>query len=360
METDREVYRLAMRARAAGLSDVFDTHEPHELRAALGRARRRRRRGSPSSTTSCRSTAGAPRRPATSGVPSWIEDNTIPLGLVKTFLKKDDDHDFEAAARNAMAEREEAIENARTGLTREEQAVFDAGLQSNQEANFPWWQDDHNYYIDLKVMLPLRWGCQELARRENADHTRRHALPVLAGAHGRRRRPHALPGRAEEPGRRAPPVLRPLARPAQRDAQGAGHDPRGRRGPDPHRDLRAEPGVDQGRAEPRRRQADGDEGRRRGQGHRPRHRPRPAVLRRDAPPRARLDPGLRVDVAELDAGVRQDRGRGLRRRRHALARRDRRPRVRRPDRDRAGRRHDLDRATATRSRWTAPPARSRS
>ena len=102
-------------------------------------------------------------------MPSWIEDNTIPLGLIKTFLKKDDEHDFEAAARNAMAEREAAIENARTGLTREEQAVFDAGLQSNQEANFPWWQDDHNYYIDLKVMLPLRWGCQELARR-NADH----------------------------------------------------------------------------------------------------------------------------------------------------------------------------------------------
>jgi pyruvate,water dikinase len=104
------------------------------------------------------------------GVPSWIEDNTIPLGLVKTFLKRDDAHDFSRAAANAMAEREEAIENARSGLTREEQAVFDAGLRSNQEANFPWWQDDHNYYIDLKVMLPLRWGCQELATRQGADH----------------------------------------------------------------------------------------------------------------------------------------------------------------------------------------------
>ena len=54
-------------------------HEPHELRAALVRARRRRRRsGSPTSTTSCRSTATARRPPATSGVPSWIEDNTDP------------------------------------------------------------------------------------------------------------------------------------------------------------------------------------------------------------------------------------------------------------------------------------------
>ncbi|MCW2633060.1 MAG: PEP-utilizing protein mobile region, partial [Pseudonocardia sp.] len=35
--------------------------------------------------------------------------------------------------------------------------------------NFPWWQDDHNFYIDLKVMLPLRRACQELAGRVGAD-----------------------------------------------------------------------------------------------------------------------------------------------------------------------------------------------
>ena len=48
--------------------------------------------------------------------------------------------------------------------------MFDGGLAANQAANFPWWQDDHNFYIDLKVMLPLRRACQELARRVEADH----------------------------------------------------------------------------------------------------------------------------------------------------------------------------------------------
>ena len=48
--------------------------------------------------------------------------------------------------------------------------MFDGGLAANQAANFPWWQDDHNFYIDLKVMLPLRHACQELARRVGADH----------------------------------------------------------------------------------------------------------------------------------------------------------------------------------------------
>jgi phosphohistidine swiveling domain-containing protein len=47
--------------------------------------------------------------------------------------------------------------------------VFDAGLAACRAANFPWWQDDHNYYIDLKVSLPMRWACQEIAARVGAD-----------------------------------------------------------------------------------------------------------------------------------------------------------------------------------------------
>ncbi len=169
METDRLLYDLALRARAAGLEPVFEAHEGGQLRDALAR------HGGAASVWLTEFDAFLQvygfRAEATCdvGVPSWIEDNTIPLNLVKTFLQRQDSHDFERASRNALAEREEAIENARAGLTREEQAVFDAGLTSNQEANFPWWQDDHNYYIDLKVMLPLRWGCQELANRVRAD-----------------------------------------------------------------------------------------------------------------------------------------------------------------------------------------------
>ncbi|MHA6793668.1 PEP-utilizing enzyme [Pseudonocardia bannensis] len=170
METDRELYKLAIKARQAGLSDVFADNEPPQLREALSR-----HGGSASQWLTDFDDflqIYGYRQEATCdvGLPSWIEDNQIPLGLIKTFLLKKEDHDFEAAARNAIAEREAAIDAARTGLTKEEQAVFDAGLASNQAANFPWWQDDHNYYIDLKVMLPLRWTCQELANRVGADH----------------------------------------------------------------------------------------------------------------------------------------------------------------------------------------------
>jgi phosphohistidine swiveling domain-containing protein len=170
MELDRELYKLSVKARQAGLAQVFADNEPAQLRAALSA-----QGGSASQWLTdfddflqvygWRSDATCDV-----GLPSWVEDPTNPLGMVKTFLLKDTDHDFEAAARNALAERDAAIDAARSGLTREEQAVFDGGLAANQAANFPWWQDDHNFYIDLKVMLPLRHACQELARRVEAEH----------------------------------------------------------------------------------------------------------------------------------------------------------------------------------------------
>jgi len=170
MELDRELYGLAIKARRAGLSGTFADHEPGELRAALSA-----HGGSAAQWLTDFDDFLAVyghRQDATCdvGLPSWIEDNTNPLGMVKTFLLKQDDHDFTAAARNALDERDEAIDTARSGLTREEQAVFDGGLAANRAANFPWWQDDHNFYIDLKVMLPLRHACQELAARVGADH----------------------------------------------------------------------------------------------------------------------------------------------------------------------------------------------
>jgi len=169
METDRGLADLAKKARAAGLREVFESHDGGSVRAALSA-----HGGSASQWLTDLDDflqVFGHRQEATCdvGVPSWLEDNTIPLDMIRSFVLKETDHDFEAAARNAMAEREAAIETARSGLTKEEQEVFNGGLASNLDANFPWWQDDHNYYIDLKVMIPLRRVCQELADRVGAE-----------------------------------------------------------------------------------------------------------------------------------------------------------------------------------------------
>jgi pyruvate, water dikinase len=169
METDRELHALAAKARRAGLGEVFANTERGGLRAALSARGGPAGRWLPDFDDFLQVYGHRQEAPGDVGAPCWLEDAEIPLGLIKTFLREDRDHDFEAASRAAVAEREAAIVAARAGLTREEQAVFDGGLAANRAANFPWWQDDHNFYIDLKVMLPLRRLCQELARRVGAD-----------------------------------------------------------------------------------------------------------------------------------------------------------------------------------------------
>ena len=90
MELDRELYGLAIKARRAGLSEVFADHEPARLRAALSA-----HGGSASQWLTDFDDFLAVyghRQDATCdvGLPSWIEDNTNPLGMVKTFLLKED------------------------------------------------------------------------------------------------------------------------------------------------------------------------------------------------------------------------------------------------------------------------------
>lgn len=169
METDRALWDLTAKVRAAGLEGVFASTEAEQLPAAL-------RQHGGSAGTWLRDfddflevygwrTEGS----CDIALPSWMEDPTPALGMIKTFLQKDEVHDFAKARTAALEERDAAVDRARGTLTAEEQEVFDGGLASCRAANFPWWQDDHNYYLDLKVSLPMRWACQEIATRVGAD-----------------------------------------------------------------------------------------------------------------------------------------------------------------------------------------------
>ena len=170
METDRELWKLARAAKQAGLADTFASTEPRDLAATLDALG-----GSGAAwMTQFRDflqvygyrTEGS----CDVALPSWIEDPTPALGTIQSFVAKEEEHDFEKALAAAIEEREAAIEAARSKLTAEEQGAFDAGVASCQAANFPWWQDDHNYYIDLKVSLPMRWAAQAIAEKTGADH----------------------------------------------------------------------------------------------------------------------------------------------------------------------------------------------
>lgn len=168
METDRALWTLATAARSADLEGVFAATPVDQLAGALTRqpgAAGWRARLSDFLDQYGHRTEGT----ADIALASWIEDPTPALGMIKTFLQTPHDHDFATAHLLAVQEREAAIDATRSRLTREEQRIFDAGLTSVQTANFPQWQDDHNFYIDLRVALPLRWAALAIADRVGAD-----------------------------------------------------------------------------------------------------------------------------------------------------------------------------------------------
>jgi phosphohistidine swiveling domain-containing protein len=170
METDRELWRLTSAARASGLDQVFASHDAGQIRSGLAA-----HGGSAGTWLTAFDDFLQVYGWRTEGscdiaLPSWNEDPTPALGMIKSFLRKDTVHDFEKAHNAAVEEREAAVGAARSTLTLDEQKLFDGGLASCRAANFPWWQDDHNYYIDLRISLPMRWACQAIAGRIGADH----------------------------------------------------------------------------------------------------------------------------------------------------------------------------------------------
>ncbi|MGW5122663.1 PEP-utilizing enzyme [Streptomyces sp. NPDC004069] len=169
METDRELGRLAAAARDAGLESLFATTEPERLAGTLA--------AEGGSATAWLSRLGdflevyGHRIEGICDValPSWAEEPAPVLGMVRALLWEGAGHDFGAALRQAQAERETAIDAARSRLTRQEQEAFDAGLASVQAANFLRWQDDHSHYIDLRVSLPMRRAALGIAQKAGAD-----------------------------------------------------------------------------------------------------------------------------------------------------------------------------------------------
>jgi pyruvate,water dikinase len=168
METDRAMWDLVGEAKRLGVTEHFQ-REPGEIRDALGKA------GGNASIWLTKfddflhvyghRTEGI----ADVNLPSWIEDQTSPLGQLRNFLAMDEPHDFDAALAASHAERDEAIDQARSKLSGPALGAFNELLGICQVANFAWWNEDHNYYIDLRASIPLREGALALSRAVGAN-----------------------------------------------------------------------------------------------------------------------------------------------------------------------------------------------
>ncbi len=154
---DRALWDLARDADERGLGDLFRATEPEALAGALAADASPNATGWRDAFTAFLDEFGHRTEGiADIALPSWREDPTSPLGTIRSYLQTPGQHDFAAARGEAIDERDSAVDAARSRLTLEEQRAFDAALASCRSANFAWWNDEHNHYIDLRATLPLR------------------------------------------------------------------------------------------------------------------------------------------------------------------------------------------------------------
>ncbi len=100
----------------------------------------------------------------------WIDDPRPALGTVRTLLGKSDLHNFESSYASMVAERDQAIEEARSKLGGGSKLQqWNDALISCQKANFSWWNDEHNFYIDQRTQIPVHRAAKALGQRLAAD-----------------------------------------------------------------------------------------------------------------------------------------------------------------------------------------------
>jgi pyruvate,water dikinase len=169
METDRAMWELVAEAKRLGIADTFTSNSAEAIIGAL------RAQGGNASVWLTKfddflkvygwRTEGI----ADVNIPSWIENPTSPLGQISNFLEMDQPHDFEKSRIAAHAERDIAIDAARSQLGGDALAGFNGLLDVCSVANFAWWNEDHNYYIDLRASIPLRRAALALGEAVGAE-----------------------------------------------------------------------------------------------------------------------------------------------------------------------------------------------
>ena len=109
-------------------------------------------------------------------IPSWIEDQTSPLGQIRNFVDGRAPRLRAGAGRRAPSSAtRRSTTPARSSAARRSAAFNELLGDLHQVANFAWWNEDHNYYIDLRASIPMRRGALAAAdgrRRRHATTTR--------------------------------------------------------------------------------------------------------------------------------------------------------------------------------------------
>ena len=160
--TDGAIWELAARADALGVGDALRGREGADLSRWLG------------------TDAAAPFRRdlaaflerfgwRTEGIYEvalvpWAEDPQPLLERIRSLLHETGSRTYADVLAESAAARRRAERDVLSGLTSAEADGFRQALAAARDANFAWWNEDHNAFIDLRAHIPLRKAALAVAR----------------------------------------------------------------------------------------------------------------------------------------------------------------------------------------------------
>lgn len=169
LETDEHLSGLAERARALGVADALLTGDPAGVRARV-EALPQGRTWWKELEDFLQVYGWRMEETCTIDTPAWIEDPAPALYRIAALLSRPGDRNFQDDRAAAVAERDQYVEDARSQLGGGERLrQFNEALDTNQKANFAWWNDEHNALLDRRLAIPVRRATLALGDRLTND-----------------------------------------------------------------------------------------------------------------------------------------------------------------------------------------------
>lgn len=188
MQTDRQLWTLTATARESGIAELFEAGSANEtLEALRSSTDPAAARWLVSFESFLQEYGWRTEGFCDPSLAPWVEDPTPAVALIAGFLRAAEPHDFDAAAARAVAQRDAAVARIHAQLADHTAFErFSLGLATCEHANFAWWQEEHNFYLDLRVHIPLRRAALrlgelvEVSERDDLIYLFRHELNDVA------------------------------------------------------------------------------------------------------------------------------------------------------------------------------------
>jgi pyruvate, water dikinase len=161
-QVDRRIWEFSKRARDEGLADVFLGNDPADIKEKL-ESGEKGKAFMQDFGEFMNEDGWRMQRMSEMNLPTWVEDPTPPLGMVKQFLRKGGNFSLDDERRKATEERKAAEKELLSKVPAEQRGWFEQLMRLAQKSGI--FSEEHDHYLDLYTHAMMRRSALGLGKR---------------------------------------------------------------------------------------------------------------------------------------------------------------------------------------------------